>query len=74
MPGEKGGIGLPGLPVCFCVPIKINNQKRITVLATVSSNHSYHLLIFKYLRYYWSITASGALQQILKHPNKCIMK
>lgn len=47
MPGEKGGIGLPGLPVCFCVPIKMNNQKVIILLAAVSSNHSYHLLIFK---------------------------
>lgn len=60
MPGEKGGIGLPGLPVCFCVPIKINNQKRIILLAAVSSNQSYHLLILKYLRYYWLINVSGA--------------
>lgn len=70
MPGEKGGIGLPGLPVCLCVPIKINNQKRILLLAAVSSNASYNILIFKYLRYYWLITATGALQQILKQLNK----
>lgn len=69
MPGEKGGIGLPGLPVCFCAPIQINNQKRIILLAAVSSDHSYDLLTFKYLRY-CLITACGALQQILKCPNK----
>ena len=52
----------------------LNNQKIVVLLAEVSSNDLYNVFIFKYLKYFWLITTTKALEEVLKHLTRWITK